>query len=86
MKLVTPFFQSEFDALQLLVNRRGKIPPSGDFGYFWWLLWLRNPIFRHDFKIGHLVAYYTIAKNRQSRFGQAHAQNRAHISSVRIES
>ena len=40
MKLVIPFFQSEFDALQLLVKRFGKIPPSGDFGDFWWLLWL----------------------------------------------
>ena len=85
MKLVIPLFQSEFDALQLLVTRFGKIPPIGIFGYFWWLLWLKNPIFRHDFEIGHLVgvlAYYPIAKNRKSRFGQAHAQNRAHISSV----
>ena len=40
MKLVIPFFQSEFDALQLLVNRFGEIPPNGDFGDFWWLLWL----------------------------------------------
>ena len=40
MKLVIPFFQSEFDALQLLVNWLGKIPPNGDFGDFWWLLWL----------------------------------------------
>ena len=40
MKLVIPFFQSEFDALQLLVNWLGEIPPSGDFGDFWWLLWL----------------------------------------------
>ena len=55
MKLVIPLFQSEFDAQQLLVNRFGKIPPIGDFGYFWWLLWLKNPIFRHDFEIGHLV-------------------------------
>ena len=85
MKLVIPLFQSEFDALQLLVTRFGKIPPIGGFGYFWWLLWLKNPIFRHDFEIGHLVgvlAYYPIAKNRKSRFGQGHAQNRAHISSV----
>ena len=43
MKLVIPFFQSEFDALQLLVNRFGEIPPSGDFGDFWWLLWLLTP-------------------------------------------
>ena len=85
MKLEIPLFQSEFDAQQLLVNKLGKIPPIGDFGYFWWLLWLTNLIFRHDFEIGHLVvilAYYPIAKNRKSRFGQAHAQNRAHISSV----
>ena len=40
MKLVIPFFQSEFDALQLFVRRYGEIPPSGDFGDFWWLLWL----------------------------------------------
>ena len=33
MKLVIPFFQSEFDALQLLVNRFGEIPPSGDWGF-----------------------------------------------------
>ena len=86
----TPDVRSDFSSQNLMLYnfwlRFGKIPPSGDFGYFWWLLWLENPIFRHDFKIGHLVAYYPIAKNRQSRFGQAHAQNRAHISSVRIES
>ena len=35
-----PFFQSEFDPLQLLVKRFGEIPPSGDFGDFLWLLWL----------------------------------------------
>ena len=40
MKLVIPFFQSEFDALKLLDNRFGEIPPTGDFGDFWWLLWL----------------------------------------------
>ena len=40
IRLVIPFFQPEFDALQLLVNRFGEIPPSGDFGDFWWLLWL----------------------------------------------
>ena len=45
----------KFDALKLLVKRFGKISPSEDFGYFWWLLWLRNPIFPHDFEIGHLV-------------------------------
>ena len=40
IELVIPFFQSEFDAQQLLVNRFGEIPPSGDFGDFLWLLWL----------------------------------------------
>ena len=63
-------FPSKFDALKLLVRRFGKIPPSEDFGYFCWLLWLRNPIFRHDFEIGHLVgvlAYYPLAKNLKSR-------------------
>ena len=40
MRLVVPFFQSEFDALPLFVKRFGEIPPSGDFGDFWWLLWL----------------------------------------------
>ena len=34
IELVIPFFQSEFDAQQLLVNRFGEIPPSGDFGDF----------------------------------------------------
>ena len=85
MKLVIPLFQSEFDALQLLLLRFGKIPPIGDFGYFLVATLVKNPIFRHDFEIGHLVgvlAYYPIAKNRKSRFGQAHAQNRAHIGSV----
>ena len=43
MKLVIPFFQSEFDALQLLVKWFGEIPPSGDFGDFWWLLRLLSP-------------------------------------------
>ena len=40
MNDVIPFFQSEFDPLQLLVKRFGEIPPSGDFGDFLWLLWL----------------------------------------------
>ena len=43
MKLVIPFFQSEFDALKLLDNRFGEIPPTGDFGDFLWLLWLFSP-------------------------------------------
>ena len=34
MKLVIPIFQTEFDALQLLVKRLYKIPPGGDFGDF----------------------------------------------------
>ena len=38
MKLVAPIFHTEFDALQLLLKRFCKIPPSGYFGYFWWLL------------------------------------------------
>ena len=40
MKLIIPFFQSEFDPLQLLVKSLGEIPPCGDFGGFLWLLWL----------------------------------------------
>ena len=40
MDVAIPFFQSEFDPLQLLVKRFGGIPPSGDLGDFWWLLWL----------------------------------------------
>ena len=35
-----PFFQLEFDALQVLYNMFGEIPPNGDFGDFWWLFWL----------------------------------------------
>ena len=38
MKLVIPIFHSEFDALDLLFRKFYKIPPSGDFGDFWWLL------------------------------------------------
>ena len=34
IELVIPFFQSECDAQQLLVDRFGEIPPSGDFGDF----------------------------------------------------
>ena len=84
-----PFFQSEFDALQVLYNRFGEIPPTGDFGYFWWLFWLKNPIFRRDFEIGHnlgVSAYFPMPKNRKSSFGQAPAQNRAHINSVILKS
>ena len=40
MKLVIPIFHTEFDALKVSYNRFGEIPPSGDFGDFWWLLWL----------------------------------------------
>ena len=43
MKLVIPFFQSKFDALQVSYNMFGEIPSSGDFGDFWWLLWLLTP-------------------------------------------
>ena len=80
-----PFFQSEFDALQVLYNRFGEIPPTGDFGYFWWLFWLKNPIFRRDFEIGHnlgVSAYLPMPKNRKSSFGQAPAQNCAPVSIV----
>ena len=80
-----PFFQSEFDALQVLYNWLGEIPPTGDFGDFWWLFWLKNPIFRRDFEIGHnlgVSVYLPMPKNRKSSFGHAPAQNRAHISSV----
>ena len=80
-----PFFQSEFDALQVSYNWLGEIPPTGYFGDFWWLFWLKNPIFRRDFEIGHnlgVSAYLPMPKNRKSSFGQAPAQNRAHINSV----
>ena len=41
MKLVViSIFLTEFDALQVLFTRVRKIPPTGDFGDFWWLLWL----------------------------------------------
>ena len=43
MKLVIPIFHTEFDALKVSCNRLGEIPPYGDFGYFWWLLWLFSP-------------------------------------------
>ena len=40
MKLVIPIFHTEFDALQVSSTMFGEIPPTGDFGDFWWLLWL----------------------------------------------
>ena len=40
MKLVIPIFHTEVDALQVSYKRLGEIPPFGDFGDFWWLLWL----------------------------------------------
>ena len=40
MKLVRPIFHTEFDALKVSYNRFGEIPPTGDFGDFWGLLWL----------------------------------------------
>ena len=40
MKRVIPIFHTEFDALKVSYNRLGEIPPYGDFGDFWWLLWL----------------------------------------------
>ena len=43
MRLVIPIFHTEFDALQVLFHWRVKIPPHGDFGDFWWLLWLFSP-------------------------------------------
>ena len=42
-KRVIPFFHTEFDPKQLSTNRLGEIPPSGDFGDFWWLFWLFSP-------------------------------------------
>ena len=33
-QLVIPIFHSDFDALQVLPKRFGKIPPHGDFGDF----------------------------------------------------
>ena len=35
-----PVFHTEFDALQLSLQNFPEIPPYGDFGDFWWLLWL----------------------------------------------
>ena len=40
MKLMIPIFHTEFDALKVSFNRLSEIPPCGDFGDFWWLLWL----------------------------------------------
>ena len=40
MERVIPIFHTEFDALQVSSKRLGEIPPFGDFGDFWWLLWL----------------------------------------------
>ena len=40
MKRVIPIFHTEFDALKVTYNSLGEIPPYGDFGDFWWLLWL----------------------------------------------
>ena len=85
MKRVIPIFHTEFDALKVSYIRFGEIPPTGDFGDFWWLFWLKNPIFRRDFEIGHnlgVSVYLPMPKNRKSSFGHAPAQNRAHISSV----
>ena len=42
MKLVIPIFHTKFDALQLLLKRFFEIPPSGDFGDFWWLIFVGN--------------------------------------------
>ena len=38
IKLVIPIFHTEFDPLQVLLVHFGEIPPTGDFGDFWWLL------------------------------------------------
>ena len=43
MKLVIPIFHTEFDALKVSSKRFDEIPPYGDFGNFWWLLWLFSP-------------------------------------------
>mgnify|MGYP006863839779 CR=1 FL=1 len=40
MNLMIPVFHTEFDPLKLSLKQNGKIPPSGDFGDFWWLFWL----------------------------------------------
>ena len=40
IKLVIPIFHTKFDALKVSYNRLGEFPPYGDFGDFWWLLWL----------------------------------------------
>ena len=39
MKLAIPVFHVEFDPLQLSFTGLSKIPPFGDCGDFWWLLW-----------------------------------------------
>ena len=38
IKLMIPIFHTEFDPLQVLFLSICKIPPTGDFGDFWWLL------------------------------------------------
>ena len=40
MKLMIPFFQTEFDPQQVLKKGRCQNPPFGDLAIFWWLLWL----------------------------------------------
>ena len=38
IKRVIPIFHTEFDALKVLPEGFGEIPPSGDFGDLLWLL------------------------------------------------
>ena len=40
MKLIIPIFHTEFDAQQVSSNGLGEIPPTGDFGGFWWLFFV----------------------------------------------
>ena len=47
MKLMIPISHTEFDALQVLPKGFYKIPPSGDFGGFSWLLFVAT-----SYKIG----------------------------------
>ena len=40
IKLMIPIFHTEFDAQQVSSNGLGEIPPTGDFGGFWWLFFV----------------------------------------------
>ena len=66
MKLMIPIFHTKFDPLQVSLLHFGYIPPTGDFGDFWWLLLatfggvirmkLVIPIFHTEFDPLHVFA------------------------------